>query len=150
MTPGLFCLSLLFAATTAAQQPKPNIVPLVGAIGKLDEATRNAWEGCDKHFLRLPNNSLGYGYIFISNADGSIAWMNLNGRDVRLELVKTTLRYLRGGSAFARQEYRAGRIRITVSLPQYTDYISGYAAKIVLRKGRALRTINAFGLPQCD
>jgi hypothetical protein len=79
-----------------------------------------------------------------------VAWMNLNGHDVRLELVKTTLWRRRRGNVFAQYEYREGRIQITVSLPQDTDYIFGYRAKIVLRKGRAVRTIDGFGLPQCD
>jgi hypothetical protein len=35
-------------------------------------------------------------------------------------------------SVFAHYEYRAGRIQITASFPQDTDYIFEYAAKIVL------------------
>ena len=133
-----------------AQQPTSHICPRVGAIGELDEAIRIAWGGCDKHYLTPLNGSIGGKYIFISNADGSIAWMNLNGHDVRLELVKTTLWRRRRGNVFAQYEYRAGRTQIRVSLPQDTDYIFGYRAKIVLRKGRAVRTIKVFGLPQCD
>ena len=112
ITAALFCLSSIFVTTNAAQRPKPNILPRVTAIGKSDEATGNSWSGCDNHFLMLPNTSIEYECIFISNADGLIAWMNLNGRNVRLESVKTTLWYRRSGSAFARHEYRA------VGLPQ--------------------------------
>ncbi len=150
ITAALFCLSSLFATRTEAQQPKPNILPHVAGIGESDEATGNSWSGCDNHYLIPRNESFEHEPIFISNADGSIAWMNLNGRNMGLESVKTTLWYRRHGSAFARYEYRSGRILITVSFPQYSDYVSEYRAKIVLRRGRAVRTINAVGLPQCD
>src|SRR5260370_41018022 len=124
-------------------------MPTVGAIGELDEAIRNAWGGCDQHYLSPLNGSIGGKYIFISNADGSIAWMNLNGHDVRLELVKTKLWRRRRGNVFAQYQYRARRIQITVSLPQETDYIFGYRAKLVLRHSPGISTINVFALPQC-
>ena len=150
MTAVLFCLSSPFVTQSTARQQRRNLLPRVGAIGKLEEGTKNIGDGCGNHMLIPRNKSNTYEFIFISSADGLIAWMNLNGRNLRLESVKTTLRNSRDGNAFARHEYRLGRTLITVSFLLYTDYISEYPAKIILRKGRAVRTIKAVGLPQCD
>ena len=149
----LFCIWSHFLTRTEAQQPGPGTLPRVGVIGKYDDGSGNAWEGCGNHFLimRVPSTkSLESKFIFISNADGSIAWMNLNGRDTRLELAKMTVWYHRSGRVFARYDYRAGRTQITVRFQQATDYISDYQATIGLRNGGATRQITASGLAQCD
>src|SRR5437667_12808195 len=86
----------------------------------------------------------------LSRADGQIAWMNLDGHSVELKLVKQTFWYRADGHAFTRNEYRSGKTLILVSYPQYTDHISDYPAKIILRRGGATRTILATGQPLCD
>jgi hypothetical protein len=149
----LFCLSSNFVTRTAAQQLRSGPPPRVGVIGKYDDRSGNTWDGCGNHFLSTrasSTKSLESKFIFISNADGSIAWMNLNGHDTRLELAKMTVWYQRSGRVFARYDYRAGRTQITVRFQQATDYISDYQATIGLRNAGAKRQINASGLAQCD
>lgn len=149
----LFCLPSHFVTNAAAQRAKPDTLPRVGVIGKYDDGSGYTWDGCGNHFLtmRVPStNSLGSKFIFASSNDGSIAWMNLNGSDTRLELVKMTVWYRRDGRVFARYDYRAGRTQITVRFQQSTDFISDYPATIGLRNGGATRQIKATGLAQCD
>lgn len=138
------------AAQTKAKKTLKNRLPRVGVIKDMEYAGKFIGDGCNQHFMRLPNKPEGDEYVFVSGADASVAWMNLNGSDVKLELVKSTLWYRRGYDAFALHIYRAGKTRITISFWQYNDYTTEYPAKIVLRKGRARRTIRLIGLPQCD
>ena len=149
------CLVLICVSGGAAQRRGRDALPRVGVIKDHEQATQAIRGGCDNHFLKLAGDP-GYDKnIYISTADGSIAWMNLDGRDTRLEPVKTTLRYRSSGDAFvgdafARHEYRAGRTLITVSFWQLSDYVFEYPAQIVIRRGRAVRRLRATGLPQCD
>jgi hypothetical protein len=147
----LLCLLSLSAAQGAAQKPRRDVLPRVGEIKDTQDVGRYITGGCDYHYLGRRNKTGAGASIFAGSADGSLAMMNLNGNDVRLELVKTTLRYERHtGNAFARHEYRAGKARITVSFWQYSDYTAEYPAKIILRNGRAVQTIRAIGAPLCD
>jgi hypothetical protein len=144
----LVCLLGLLTSTTAAQLPKRNMLPRVGTI-KNYELRHAVPDGCNNHSVRWHEDAVTD--IYLSNADGSNALMNLDGRDVPLTLVKTTLYYRdQYGTALAYHEYRAGATRITVSFMQLSDYTSFYQAKIVLRRGHTARTIRAVGAPQCD
>lgn len=149
----LFCLPPHFVTNAAAQGAGSGTLPRVGVVRKYDDGSGYTWDGCGNHFLVMrapPTKSFESKFIFVSNPNGSIAWMNLNGRDTRLELVKMTLWYQRSGKVFARYDYRAERIQITVRFQQSTDFISDYPATISLRNGGATRQINATGLAQCD
>lgn len=147
-------LLLAFLGTAAidcpAQKKIKDGLPRIGAIGDFEATSRNALEGCGNHALIPATKPIKYSEIFFSSPDGLLAWMNLNGQDLRLQVEKTTLWHPETPQAFARYEYRAGNVSITVSFPWNTDYISNYVAKIVLRKGRFTRTIKAVGLAQCD
>lgn len=125
-------------------------LPHVGRIGTASDTSAMSWNGCDNHILTPRFKSISDYRIFLSRADGQIAWMNLDGHSVELKLVKQTFWYRADGHAFTRNEYRSGKTLILVSYPQYTDYISDYPAKIILRRGGATRTILATGQPLCD
>jgi hypothetical protein len=123
-------------------------LPRVDAIGNYDFSIAFA-EGCAIFGIRRANPPAE---IFMSNGDGSNAWMNLNGRMRQLRHIKTTLLYRTpDGEPSTVYEYRFGRTRIFVSLGQFKESASSeYPAKIILQNGRAKRTINAAIEPQCD
>ena len=90
--------------------------------------------------------------MFLSRSGGSGAWMNLNGRDVRLRRIELTVR---GQQNSRRYLYRHGDVLITV---EFEDFAKEGAAgegdhmfkmKITLRKGRAVRVVSAVGDADC-
>ncbi len=89
-------------------------------------------------------------YVFLARGDGSNAWMNLNGRDVRLRQIKTTRS---GKSKSHRLLYRYGSWQITVTSAEIADDAANpdgmFQMKITFRKGRAVRTVNAVGSSDC-
>ena len=125
-----------------------NALPRVGLIDR--DAPRGARvPGCDSHPLSLKKEAEEL--FFESRPDGLDAWMNLDGRNVKLKLLKTTLYHLdEFGGGNAVYEYRHRNVAVTVSLPFYSDYVDWLPAKVVLRRGRAVRAIRAFVMPQCD
>ena len=123
-------------------------LPRVGMIDR--EAPRGTnFPGCDSHPLSFRKGADDL--FFESHPDGQDAWMNLDGRNVKLRLLKVTLYYLdEYGTANAVYEYRHKDVAVTVTLPFLYDYVVWLPAKVVLRRGRAARTIRAFVMPQCD
>lgn len=65
-----------------------NRLPRVGAI-RSDEKVRDGKPGCGNHLLY--RKKYADKAIFLSDDDGFNAWMNLNGHNTELKLVKTTL-----------------------------------------------------------
>jgi hypothetical protein len=123
-------------------------LPRVGMIER-DGQRSTGVPGCDSHPLSFKKGADDL--FFESHPDGLDAWMNLDGRNVKLRLLKTTLHHLdEYGAANAVYEYRHRNVAVTVSLPVVSDYVDWLPAKVVLRKGRAVRAIRAFVMPQCD
>jgi len=92
-------------------------------------------------------------YIFLARGDGSNAWMNLGGRDVRLQLIKSLKRTKRQTQPFY---YRFGKLRITVVIEAFKkenesvkDDDPMARMRITLRKGRTVRVVRAVGGSDC-
>jgi hypothetical protein len=144
----LFMCILSVAAT--AQTPTRNSLPRVGTIK--DYPATGLMTGCGNlYFYKAADSeSTTANYVFLSRGDGSHAWMNLNGRDVRLQQVKSGVganRNLRG------YFYRHRGVRITVEIEDYTppagETEHTNRMKITLRKGRAVRIVQAVGGSDC-
>lgn len=124
-------------------------LPRVGTIK--DYPATGLMTGCGNSYFILPHRAgaPGEDYVFLVRADGDDAWMNLDGRDTRLTLLRTRERRAARGPARWRSEYRAGATRITV-LTQLTDREEyPMALSIILRKGRARRVVRAIGYADC-
>jgi hypothetical protein len=147
----LLCVAVFACASSLVCGQKKSSgkirLPRVGAI-RNDEKTGESKPGCGNHYLY--RTRYAEKAVFLSDDDGFNAWMNLDGHNVELKLVKTTLYPRDRFEAFASYEYRFRNIRIAVSLIQYTDYTVWIPAKIIIRKGRGARTIKTFVTPQCD
>lgn len=92
-------------------------------------------------------------YVFLARGDGSNAWMNLGGRDVRLRQIRLTRRGNRKPRPYY---YRFGKVRITVLFEAFKpedapvdEGDSMFKMKITLRKGRAVRIVRAVGGSDC-
>lgn len=91
-------------------------------------------------------------YVFLSHGDGSNAWMNLNGRDVRLRQINLSRRK----NSKHRYEYSLGTLRVSVVFedfkPENSPVVEGdsmFKMTITLRRGRAVRTVRAVGDSDC-
>jgi hypothetical protein len=116
---------------------------------RTDQPASSGKDGCDNHPLTFHKD--GDDYFFDSHDDGRDAWMNLDGKNVRLTLLRSILVYTdEYGTANATYEYRYKQTLITVKLPFYSDYIEWVPATLQLRRGRSNRTYKAFVAPQCD
>ena len=139
-------LACFGAAATGSGQVRG--LPRVGPI-RNDQPSTPRRQGCAAHPLALKEGAEQI--IFDSHDDGQDAYMNLNGNNVKLRLVRTTLTHLdQFGTADAVYEYRYKSLRIKVSLQSLYDYTTWVPATVVLRHGRRARTIKAFVAPQCD
>ncbi len=89
--------------------------PRVGTI-KNYEATGLATGCANLYFYpaKRPAAAPPEAYVFLSRAGGEDAWMNLDGRDVRLVLLKTSTLYRAGKPTRWQSDYRAGATRIRV------------------------------------
>jgi hypothetical protein len=139
-----------FLPITGTAQTANNTLPRVGTIK--DYPATGLMTGCGNlYFYKTVDANAGTdNYVFLSRGDGSHAWMNLNGRDVRLLQFKSGVganRKIRG------YFYRYRGVRITVEIESYTpppgetDHTS--KMKITLRKGRTIRIVQALGGSDC-
>lgn len=145
----LLCAVVLASAQAFGQKPaNENRLPRVGTVKRLRATVREFPEGWGNHFLKATKDSPADAYIFVGSRDDSPAWMNLDGRDVRLEFVKK-IEWYRHFHPFVRLEYRVGDLRVTVNFDNPQNYFDKYAARIVLRKGSAALTISAVGFAEC-
>ena len=78
--------------------------------------------------------------------------MNLNGRDVRLQKIKSVASANQKPRRFA---YRLGDLQITVVIESFNPKAAAgesdpmYQMKITVRKGRAVRVVQAVGDADC-
>jgi hypothetical protein len=139
---------LLLSIPGTAQTPKRNPLPKVGTIK--DYPATGLMVGCGNlYFYKTADaNSTTANYVFLSRGDGGNAWMNLNGRDVRLRQIKS-----RADRKFHRYSYRYRDGRITVEFEDYTapagqtEHTS--KMKITLRRGGKVRIVRAVGGSDC-
>ena len=141
---------LVSLVSAAAQAPKTNALPKVGTIR--DYPATGLMTGCGNlYFYKAADaNSTTADYVFLSRGDGSHAWMNLDGRDVRLRQFKSSVRANPKSRSYF---YRYRGVRITLEFEAYTpppgetDHTT--KMKITLRKGRLVRIVQALGGSDC-
>ena len=143
----LVCLAS-FAA--AAQTPTRSFLPRVGTIK--DYPATGLMVGCGNlYFYKAADSeSTTANYVFLSRGDGSHAWMNLDGRDVRLQRIKSGVRANRKLRGYF---YRHRGVRITVEIEEYTPPAGAVEhtskMKITLRRGGRVRIVQAVGGSDC-
>jgi hypothetical protein len=134
----------------SAQTPQKPSLPGVGTIK--DYPATGLMVGCGNlYFYKAAQaKSTEANYVFLSRGDGSNAWMNLNGRDVRLQKIKSAAGQK---EKFRRYFYRYGSTRITVELEGPSQADAGddpmFRMKITLRNGRGVRVVKALGSSDC-
>ena len=92
-------------------------------------------------------------YVFLSRGDGSNAWMNLGGRDVRLQQIKRPTPKNRKWRGY---DYRFGNLLINVLIEDFkpeneapAEGDSMFKMKITLKRGRSVRVVRAVGDSDC-
>ena len=149
----LACFAFVLSFDCAAQgRARKDGLPRVGTIK--DYPATGLMVGCGNIYSHLPHHvrSLDPPLVFTSSSDGSNAWMNLGGRDVRLRQIKPAARARRKSRDF---NYRLGRLLISVRFadlkpdepPFDEDFM--FKLRITLRRGRAARTVRAVGYADC-
>jgi len=144
----LFCvLSGLASAQTRQVQPSLK----VGTIK--DYRATGLMTGCGNlYFFKAGAKITDANYVFLARGDGSNAWMNLDGRDVRLRQIKSK----KPGSQKPRRYFYAyGQVRVSVVIENYEQGPNGeeprfmYRMTITLQKGRSGRVVHAVGDSDC-
>lgn len=150
------CAALFPAAESCAQSkapPKAKIrLPRVGTIRDYPATGLTAGCGNSYYYFEGRTGRTGEDYVFIANRDGTIAWMNLDGRDVSLKLVEKP-----PSDEFPFQSvYRWKKVSIVVRVADfkppdapYEEGDSMFRMNITLRRGRARKTIRAVGSADC-
>ncbi len=139
----------------AAQSKRPNkvVLPRVGTIK--DYPATGLMVGCGNLYFYHAAHPVASdaSYVFLSRGDGSNAWMNLGGRDLRLRQVKPT-----GRKSLERQPYyyRFGKLQIIVAFENFKpdgapvqEADSMFKMTITLKHRRAVRIIRAVGDTDC-
>ena len=133
------------------QTSKPRL-PRVGLIK--DYPATGLMNGCGNlYFNRLPrsNDVPEERYVFLSRGDGTNAWIDLDGRDTRLKLFKTSSVKVKGKAVW-HYFYRSGGAVIDVSIrekPKPADEDIPMLMTIVLRRAGRSRTVAAEGYSDC-
>jgi hypothetical protein len=137
----------------AAQTFGKGTIPRVGTIK--DYPATGLMTGCGNLYVykAADAKSTDSNYVFLARGDGSNAWMNLNGRDVRLRQLKSKPR---GKQNSHRLFYLYKDVRINIVFedfkPEGVEITEGdpmFKMKITLRKGSSVRTIQAVGSSDC-
>jgi hypothetical protein len=143
-------LACFLPITVTAQTSTRDSLPRVGTIK--DYPATGLMTGCGNlYFYKAADSeSTTANYVFLSRGDGSQAWMNLNGRDVRLLQFKSGVRANPKSRGYF---YRYRGVRITVEIQEYTSPPGATEhtskMKITLRKGRTVRIVQAVGGSDC-
>ena len=150
---GVFTICIL-SFDCVAQGAHSAALPRVGTIK--DYPATGLMTGCGNLYVypavRQPGSSAD-AYLFLSNGDGGNAWMNLDGRDVRLRQVKVSQPLNR---RLQRYDYRLGDLRVSVFIERYkpegapvAESDPMFKMKITLRRGRAVRIVRGVGDSDC-
>lgn len=147
----LACLAFVLPVGCAAQaRARRDGLPRVGTIK--DYPATGLLVGCGNYYFHPPSyraESADSSLVFIARSDGGNAWMNLGGRDVRLTQLKTPAPW-----KSSRFNYRLGSLRVTVVFEKFgpgeqPDEDFTIKIRIILRRGRAVRTTRAIGYADC-
>ena len=148
------CVTSFNGAAQDKPQPRRDILPRVGTIK--DYPATGLATGCGNLYFYPASQAKdvnGEKYVFLARGDGSDAWMNLNGRDVRLLQTKSLTRVKGNPRRFY---YRLGKLRVSVAIealkPEREPVNEGdpmFKMTITIRKGRAVRTVRAVGGADC-
>ena len=145
----LFCI-VSFECVAQTRAPAKAVLPRVGTIK--DYPATGLMTGCGNlYFYKEAHaKSTEANYVFLSRGDGSNAWMNLNGRDVRLQKIKSTAGQKEKSHRYL---YRYGATRITVEFQGPSQGDAGddpmFRMKITLRSGQVVRVVKAVGSSDC-
>lgn len=136
---------------SAARKQKKDNAPRLGTIR--DYPATGLMTGCANLYFEFADQILTapVDYVFLSRSGGENAWMNLDGRDTRLALLKTTI-WHKSDESFrrSRYDYRAGATLISVFIePRVSAEDYTLEMKIVLRRGRVVRVVKALGSSDC-
>lgn len=146
--PLLLFIFFVLDFNSAAQTKKKVSLPRVGTI-KNYKAT-GLMVGCGNLYFTFPNKpATDDNYIYLARSKGEDAWMNLNGRDTRLTLLKTKVWRKEGREIKWRYDYRARTRQIRVYIEFKNDEDFTLIMKITLKKGRSTRTVKAIGYSDC-
>jgi hypothetical protein len=142
------CCAVLICVLTFDGVAQGKQLPRVGTIK--DYPATGLMTGCGNLYFYPAKkvNPSSDAYVFLARGDGSDAWMNLDGRDVRLQQIKNRK---------SRQYfYRLGNLRISVVIERFkpenapvAEDDSMFKMKITLRRGRAVRIVRAVGDSDC-
>ena len=123
--------------------------PHIGTIK--DYPATGMMTGCGNAYFHFPRQApTDTNLVFITPGDGNFAWMNLDGRDTRVSLVRTTTWYEKEEGVKWRQDYRAGATLITtVSVRDESGADEPIRMTITVRRGRAARTVRVVGSADC-
>jgi hypothetical protein len=144
------------AAACAGQKamqrsPRQQPPPRVGTIK--DYPATGLMTGCGNLYSYPAKRAVGASpesYIFLSRAEGQGAWMNLDGRDVRLVLLKTTVWYEGENIKRSRFDYRAKAARISVFFkPPQKENPDIVEMTIMVQAGGTTRIYKAEGSSDC-
>ena len=149
----LVCHAFLLNVDCAAQGgARKGGLPRVGTIK--DYPATGQMVGCGNIYSHPPQQARAVDppLVFIARSDGSNAWMNLGGRDVRLRQIKSAPRAARNARSF---NYLHEGLRISVLFEDLkpgeplaeADFM--FSLRITLRRGRAARTVRAVGYADC-
>lgn len=148
-----FATSLILAYTIicTAQGSRQFSPPRIGEIK--DYPATGLMTGCGNlYFFKAGARMTDATYVFLARGDGSNAWMNLDGRDVRLRQIKSA----KGGSQKPlRYTYVSGQTRVSVVIEDVKPKADGaepehmYRMTIKVRKGSAVRVVHAVGDSDC-
>jgi hypothetical protein len=142
-----------FDSAAQSKRPKRNVLPRVGTIK--DYPATGLMTGCANLYFHPASirRATDTNYIFLARGDGDDAWMNLGGRDVRLQQVKLLTNENR---KLRRYYYRFGSLRLSVVIKllkpedaQVKEGDSMFKMTITLRQGKAVRIVKAIGDSDC-
>lgn len=150
----LICvLSLDCAAQNQRRAGRKRVLPRVGTIK--DYPATGLMTGCANLYFYpagKPRTS-SPAHVFLASGDGSNAWMNLDGRDARLQQIRSLTRANR---RVQRYFYRLGNLRVSVTIERFksenapvNDEDFNLKMKITLRRAGAVRIVRAVGDADC-
>jgi hypothetical protein len=142
-------LTLPLNCVARATERLKDRAPRVGTIK--DYPATGMMTGCGNSYFHFPRQAASdTSLVFIASGEGNFAWMNLDGRDTRISLVRATTWHEKEVGVKWQRDYRAGATRIsTVSVRDERDVDEPIRMTITVRRGRAARTARVVGSADC-
>jgi hypothetical protein len=153
------CLILLLlvsflSGTVSAQELKPKAKPDAALIGTL-KRLHNYGCDCKLQSVKAARRNLGRNYLLQSDLGATLAWMNIDGKDIRLKLVyasSATNGVLLGSRSYKKFSSRGISVLIryvvnAVCAEENPDCDEvGHIATISVNKNGRRQTIKAIGM----